>query len=445
MSKLKVLYVAHNHPSVRPGGAEEHALEVHRAMRNVDGMESVLLAKGGPPVGAIGSLHLGTYISPVGATADEYFLYTDGYDFDYINLTITDKDFYTKHFREFLRAIAPDVVHFQHTHFLGYDLIREVHNTIPNAPIIYTLHEYLPICARDGQMIRVGTNELCDGATPRKCHGCFPNVSAQNFFLRKRLIQSQLALVDVFLAPSRFLMQRYIEWGIPEEKIRFEDYGREPGSPLPDEPRASRNRLGFFGQFSGYKGVDVLMQAMRLIGNDVGSAGTPAADSRGARPNLVLHGANLDLQDGQFQNLFGRLLEETRDNVTLLGRYDRKQLPALMAGVDWVIVPSIWWENSPLVIQEAFMYQRPVICSDIGGMAEKVTDGVNGLHFKVGDPVSLARVIERAVASPTLWDELRRGIPPVYTLDAQVLKLKRIYESLVADRRVNRRDRVSAN
>ena len=46
-----------------------------------------------------------------------------------------------------------------------------------------------------------------------------------------------------------------------------------------------------------------------------------------------------------------------------------------MASVDWVVVPSIWWENSPLVIQEAFGYGRPVICSDIGGMAEKVTDG----------------------------------------------------------------------
>ena len=62
-----------------------------------------------------------------------------------------------------------------------------------------------------------------------------------------------------------------------------------------------------------------------------------------------------------------------------------------MARIDWVVVPSIWWENGPLVILEAFQHGRPVICSDIGGMSEKVTDGVNGLHFRRGDPRDLAR------------------------------------------------------
>ena len=78
-----------------------------------------------------------------------------------------------------------------------------------------------------------------------------------------------------------------------------------------------------------------------------------------------------------------------------------------MEEVDWVIVPSIWWENSPLVIQEAFMYGRPVICSDIGGMAEKVTDGVNGLHFRRADPDSLAETMHRAATEEGLWEQLR--------------------------------------
>ena len=85
-----------------------------------------------------------------------------------------------------------------------------------------------------------------------------------------------------------------------------------------------------------------------------------------------------------------------------------------MAQVDWVVVPSIWWENSPLVIQEAFLHGRPVICSDIGGMAEKVDDGVNGLHFaKVGSPQDLARVLVDAVDTDGLWERLREGIPEV--------------------------------
>ena len=81
------------------------------------------------------------------------------------------------------------------------------------------------------------------------------------------------------------------------------------------------------------------------------------------------------------------------------------------------LLPSRWWENSPLVVQEAFTHRRPVICSGIGGLAEKVDDEVNGLHFNVGDPDSLAWVIQRAATEPGLWERLRAGIPHVYTVD----------------------------
>ena len=449
---MKVLYIAHNHPSVRPGGAEQHALELHRAMSATEGMESVLLTKGGPPVGQTGQLHEGTFVAPVGERADEYFLYTDSYHFDYVHGTLNDKHFYTKHFRAFLNAVRPDVVHFQHTLFLGYDLIREVRSSFPNAAIVYTLHEYLPICARDGQMIRSATDELCDHASPVRCHECFPHVSAQSFFLRKQLIQSHLGLVDLFLAPSRFLMQRYVEWGIPADKIRFEDYGRERVPPMADPPRKYRTRLGFFGQFSPYKGVQVLLEAMRQLDversdpsvNNGAASGTKKLvdeqhrtgrslpDER--RATLKLHGANLDLQEGEFKRNFARLLEETRNSVTLIGKYSQERLPELMRDIDWVVVPSIWWENSPLVIQEAFMNGRPIICSDVGGMAEKVTDGVNGMHFRVGDPASLASTIRRAVQSPTTWDEMCSRIPPIYSLEDQVAKLTTLYRHLLEAR-----------
>jgi glycosyltransferase involved in cell wall biosynthesis len=100
--------------------------------------------------------------------------------------------------------------------------------------------------------------------------------------------------------------------------------------------------------------------------------------------------------------------------------------------VDWVVVPSIWWENAPLVIQEAFAHGRPVICSDIGGMAEKVTDGVDGLHFRAGDPQSLADTIERAVGTPGLWDRLRAGIGEVHPLARHVTNLADLYDDVVA-------------
>lgn len=439
MSKRKVLYICHNHPAVRPGGAEAYALELYQAMRASDHVEPFFLAKGGPPLSTSGRIHSGTCIAPIGGDDHQYFLYTDGYEYDWLYGTITGKDFYTRHIHNFLAAIQPDIVHFQHTLFLGYDLIRQVRNTLPDAPILYTLHEYLPICHRQGQMVRREDDALCLEASPRRCHECFPEISPQSFFMRKRFIQSHFALVDLFIAPSAFLRDRYVDWGIPADKILGEEYGRLPANSTaePGEDRL-RTRLGFFGQLTPFKGVDVLLEAMALLRSEETSVGITArlergseGDARGSRPRLWIHGANLDLQPGTYQNRFNALIEATRENVTLVGRYDHADLPRLMANVDWVVLPSIWWENSPLVIQEAFAHGKPVICSNIGGMAEKVTHGMNGLHFSAGDAVSLARTIREAVETPGLWEQLRQGIPAVYEMDRHAAKLSDIYRRLL--------------
>ena len=103
-----------------------------------------------------------------------------------------------------------------------------------------------------------------------------------------------------------------------------------------------------------------------------------------------------------------------------------------MAAVDWVVVPSIWWENSPLVIQEAFVHGRPVICSDIGGMAEKVDHGINGLHFGVGEPDAIARAMVTATDTEGLWERLRAGIPQVLRSDDAAERHIEIYRELIA-------------
>jgi glycosyltransferase involved in cell wall biosynthesis len=104
-----------------------------------------------------------------------------------------------------------------------------------------------------------------------------------------------------------------------------------------------------------------------------------------------------------------------------------------MENIDWVVVPSIWWENSPLVIQEAFGHGRPVLCSDIGGMAEKVTHDVNGLHFRAGDPDSLAMTMRTAATTPGLWERLRQNIPPVHAMQRHVATLTSLYRQLCLD------------
>lgn len=451
MSKPKVLYICHNHPSVRPGGAEAYALELYYGIREHGEFEPIFLAKGGPPLSLNGQPHSGTLLAPVNGDRNQYFLFTDGYKYDWFWGTMPGKEFYTKHMREFLIAFRPSIVHFQHTLHLGYDMIREIRNSLPDVPIVYTLHEYLPICHRQGQMVRtVNDEELCNQESPRRCHECFPDISAQSFFMRKRFIQSHFSLVDLFVAPSHFLRQRFIEWGIPPDKIRFEEYGRQLVPPLPDGgPEGGRNRFGYFGQLTPFKGAHVLLNAMKLLaaerrtergvkpgGSSLNTDPDPERN-RETEPHLWVHGANLDIQHGTFQNEIRSLLEATKQNVTLVGRYSHSSLPQLMANIDWVVVPSIWWENSPLVIQEAFAHGKPVICGDIGGMAEKVSDGVNGLHFRAGDAIRLAKLIRKAANTPGLWDALRKEIPGPHRMEDHVGTLVGMYHELLERKALN--------
>ena len=430
----KVLYVVHNHPAVMPGGAETYALELYEAMRDSGRYEPLLVARTGPPVSRTGRTHEGTLLEPVGDDPNQYFFHTDIADYDWFLSTSRNKDVYTKFFREFLTAYRPEVVHFQHTLFLGYDILRETRRTLPDSAIVYTLHEYVPICHNNGQMFRT-TGERCLGASPRRCHECFPAIPPQEFFLRERFIKSHLGVVDRFVSPSRFLAERYVDWGIGPERITVEENGRPAVAAVPaggegeDAGRPHRDRIGYFGQFTAFKGADVLLKAMQLVAER--RAGAPAPRDA-AHPTLRLHGANIEHQPEEFQALFRSLLGTAGDDINLVGRYRPEELPALMGAVDWVVVPSIWWENAPLVIQEAFAHGRPVICSDIGGMAEKVTHGVDGLHFRAGDPRSLADTIERAVGTPGLWDRLRAGIGEVHPVASHVTNLADLYDDVVA-------------
>jgi glycosyltransferase involved in cell wall biosynthesis len=178
--------------------------------------------------------------------------------------------------------------------------------------------------------------------------------------------------------------------------------------------------FGFFGQLTPFKGIDVLLRAAALAAD-----GVPID----REPLLHVHGANLDLQERSFREPLVRALKAP--GVTSHGPYASTEVGSLMDGVDWVVVPSVWWENSPLVIAEAFARRRPVICSDLGGMAEKVAHERDGLRVRPGDPAALAATLRRAVSEDGLWERLSAGIRPPHTMAAHLETLTAAYEGLL--------------
>jgi glycosyltransferase involved in cell wall biosynthesis len=414
----RVLFVLHNHPAVQPGGTEAYTLNVYETLRESPDWEPLLLARVGPEAAAELGLRAGQQFGAVPDDPNQMLVQVGEDEYDKFLMAPRDKRVYTERFAEALRLQRPDVVHVQHMLYIGTELLGLVRRLFPQAPIVHTLHEYLPICNHYGQLVRTFGGELCLEASPRRCHQCYPEIPPQAFFLRRQLIQSQFAEVDRFIAPSRFLLERYVDWGIARDRILLEDHGFPPARPVDLPDRDPRNRFAFFGVMTPFKGIDVLLRAMERLG--------PRFDG-----HLWVHGANYSEQPPDLQQELDRLFDATAATVTWAGAYDHHDLPRLMSEIDWVVVPSVWWENSPLVIREAFQHGRPVICSDIGGMAEKVLHDVDGLHFRVGDPARLAETIERAAMTPRLWYRLRDHISPVKTIDAHVASLTRLYDELI--------------
>jgi glycosyltransferase involved in cell wall biosynthesis len=276
-------------------------------------------------------------------------------------------------------------------------------------------------------MVRTGTLDLCERSSPADCARCFPDRSPGDFFLRKRYLQSVLSDVDLFVSPSRFLRQRYVDWGLAPDSILVLENAQPKTRRMPPRsvgPGESRNRFGFFGQLNPYKGVDLLLEAATLMRADIGDSF-----------HVDFHGANLDAQEPEFRAKVIQLADAAKAVVSIHGEYDPADLGSLMARVDWVVVPSIWWENSPLVIQEAYAHGRPVIAADIGGMREKVCEGAGGLLFAARDARALAERMTSAMKDTTLFDAAVASLPAPPGIDAWVdAHLTTVYGAHEGDR-----------
>ena len=410
----KALIIVHNHPLVAPGGSEILAYDLFESIKTHTHYDAFFLAASN---GQYRQSRLSTPFQTVNNAPDEILFW--GGEFNHFYQSQTNHQPVYSHFKNFLQELQPDVVHFHHSINIGLEVLSVVRQTLPNAKIVYTLHEFLLICNRDGQMLFRHNNDLCEYASPARCNRCFPELSPQKFRMREEFIKAHLKLVDVFVSPSHFLANRFVDWGITQEKLVVIENGRQivPSAPPRDNGESGkRNVFGFFGQINPYKGVIFALDAVAyLVKNKF-------TDFR-----LELFGS-VDTQTKEFQHNFFQLVNRYKNNVTYHGGYRNDEMPDLIKQVDWAIVPSTWWENSPLVIQEVFMHRRPIICSNIGGMAEKVEDNVTGLHFKVKNAVSLAETIKKASLQPDIWDRLKRNIQPRMSIQECAQKYVSLYD-----------------
>ncbi|MBB5537767.1 glycosyltransferase family 4 protein [Rhizobium giardinii] len=393
--KLRVLVVSHAHPTVSLGGAEIASHNLHLGLKALPNVESVYLARVGHPV----PRHAASALMSLRLAEDELLFHTD--DYDHFFLSNGDTQAISRDLLRFAYDLMPHVVHFHHVLGMGLEALYALREAFPHAAILVTFHEYLSICHNHGQMVKRPSGQLCEAASPVACHGCFPDIPVSRFLKRELFARGMLGVADAFVSPSRFLAERYVKWGIEEDKLRVIENGIIVDAAMPPRelqgPDPRRNRFAYFGQMTPFKGVDVLIDAVSRIPEEIW----------GKDSCLMIFGGNLERQPIEFQERMKKLIADAGHRVRFYGTYQNADMPRLMRSVDWVVLPSVWWENSPVVIQEALLHGRPMICSDIGGMAEKVRDGKDGLHFRAGSSQDLADRIVEVLGDTQIWDRLR--------------------------------------
>jgi glycosyltransferase involved in cell wall biosynthesis len=206
------------------------------------------------------------------------------------------------------------------------------------------------------------------------------------------------------------------EQGIPAERTHHVPYGL-----FRQEDKACNRReageeqdftVGYLGNIEMAKGVHVLISAFTRL-------------KTGGKPlRLKIYG---ELKSGNAYH--DRLTRKAApfSGIGFMGRYDNSEVGEILGGLDVLVVPSLWFETGPLVVLEALDAGVPVVASSIPNMNDQITDGVNGLLFKVGDPRALASQMQRVYDNPGLLHELRQGISPVKPFEQEMDEIERIY------------------
>lgn len=336
--------------------------------------------------------------------------------------------FIEKDFARLLTETQPDVVHFQHLKDLSLELIDVTDQH--GIPMLMTLHDYWLLCG-NAQLLRPN-GSICRGPLLwLNCAHCAaarvhrPHlllaapVIAALFGYRSLMVRRAMSRVPLFITPTLFTKRVFERHGVSEAKIRH----IAPGIEM-EVAGAKRVEGGdgiphfvYVGGLSWQKGVHVLIEAFNGI------------DPTEAR--LRIYG-----DESSFPEYSARLHEQaTNPAIQFMGSIPHQELGPVLAAANAVVVPSVWYETYCLIIQEAFAAKVPVIASNLGALAERVTDGVDGLLVPPYDASALRDAIQKVIDDRRLLAGLRKNIPRMKSLGEHTDEILTIYGGLLSQGR----------
>ena len=432
---MKILLAVHHFPPTYTGGAEWEAYHMAAALMSRGHTVRVVCVEAvnqgsTPGVSWVDEAYDGI---PVRRLSFNRAFIPDPVRFEYDNLWIG------QHFDRLFDEFKPDIFHL----ISGYLMSgRPIWSARTRAiPSLVSLEDFWFLCPRitllrsDGSLSSLPIDPFvcasCLAGEKRRfkvlnqvapavmqSYWHLQKTKAQGIADRSSFLTKTLHTVDRMILRSKFLQSTYTSAGAPAEKMIFSRQGLDfPTRPADEVERPSNQplRVGYLGQIAWHKGIHVLLEAVRRI---------PAA-----RLEVKIFG-NSERFPGYTAQLNRIMAGDER--ISLAGSYNGYEDESrVLQDLDVVVVPSLWYENSPNVILEAFAQRVPVIASDLGGMAELVQHEANGLLFKAGSPEDLAHQLQRLCVEPGLQPWLQAGIRPIKTVAEEIDELEQTYQNLL--------------
>lgn len=362
-----------------------------------------------------------------------------------------------EHLRAYMREIQPDLVHVMHAGRLSGSIIPAAKEF--GVPVIFTATDFWSLC-RVIHLKRADTGALCLGPNGggTNCLRCFIARSGaaqgkRDLYLRMPEVQlraasaiSRTATVrdtkymqrirtvvdridflkrvinstDLVIAPTRLNRDLMIRNGIDPERIHLSPYGMDT-SDITAAPISSASptvlRIGYIGSLAPHKGPDILLKAFGNI-------------PRAADAQLKIYGS--PKRDPKY---FSKLQELAGADarIEFSGTFEPNETGRILSEIDILVVPSRWYENTPLVVYSAFASGTPVVATDLGGLSEVVEHDKNGFLFPLEDSQELSNHLLRFFFEPDLIKRLRTGMEPVRNVEDGVDELERLYRGFVKD------------